>query len=278
MFSPLASRETWEYPISAATALALLGGMGKHPDRPMDTQPLLDYEEVWVNLKTLFRNLYNAVNRQDVHSVKPAEFAQTLEEEMDMFRTIISDLSGNRIRVQYYICDYMNMNRHYPDAIIRGDNTDLQRAYTSSMTETLRIVINDRKEQILIYPLKITFSSISRILLMTHYALDLFSNSLRNRALFESHTGAVKEKHQWYTKYLNGKDIPMIPFREGFMQVFGDPEHFRPMGMGIKRQVLEVADKYSWNQLTTDAKIAYGVGQIKDHAVRHLLQRLIMKS
>lgn len=59
------------------------------------------------------------------------------------------------------------------------------------------------------------------------------------------------------------------------MQVFGDSEHFRPMSMGVKKTVIELANQYSWSQVTTDLKIRYGIDTLKDPALRHLLQQML---
>jgi hypothetical protein len=274
--SALAQRQTWDpYPLSVATSLAILGGMGVHPDHPLPPgqQPLLKYEEVWVNVKTLFRNLYEAVDKASVDSIPVSAFADTLLEEMEQFVNIIADLSNRRIAVQFYICDYKDLARTYPHAILRGDTTDNQRRYTHAMSGTLALILKTHRDHIHVYPLKITHASTKKLLLLTHYPIDLFSVALQRRALWESHTGTIKEKHQWYTKLLS-KDLPMIPFSEAMMQIFGDKEHFRPMSMAIKKQVLELAERYNWSQVTTEDKMKYGISTLRDHAVRDMLRSL----
>ncbi len=274
--SILAARATWDpYPLSVATSLALLGGMGEHPDHPLPNQPLLKYDEVWVNVKTLFRNLYEAVEKSEVHLVSARDFADVLLQEMEQLSTILLQLSNNRIGTTFYICDYNTLAREYPKAILRGDTTQNQRDYTEAMRDTLKLVLKTHAEHIQVYPLKIKHVSDRKVLLLTHYPIDLFSDALHKRALWESHTGTIKEKHQWYTKLLNGKDLPMIPFSEAMIQVFGDKEHFRPMGMGIKKQVLDLAHRYNWSQVTTRDKMRYGFQQLRDYAVRDMLLSLL---
>lgn len=273
--SIVSDRVVGQFPISIATSLAIEGGLGIHPDHPMDTKPLLDYSEVWVNVKTLFRNLYNACDRSQLSRIPTEDFVEGLRTDMDHFVTVIRDQTHSRMKVVFYTCDYANMTLHYPYAIIRGDTTELQKAYTNAMRETLKEFFKDLPFPVKVYRNKIEEVSEEKILLLTNYPLDLCSKGLRRRALLESHTGAIKLSHQWYTKYLNGKDLPMIPFNERLMQVFGDPEHFRPMGVNLRKTVIDIAVKYGWSQVTTDEKIRYGINQIKDPLLRDVLKEII---
>lgn len=271
----LANRVLGQYPLSIATSLALEGAMGIHPDHPSDKKELLDYSVLWVNLKTLFRNYYNAVDKESVHDVRPAEFSEAVWQEMDQLTRVVQSETAGKMSVQYYVSDYANLETTYPKALIRGDTTGLQRAYSAAMVGSLAPLIRDHRDVIKSYRLKITDSVTQPTLMLTHIAFDLLAKGFTNMALLESHTGAIKKKHLWYTKYHNGRELSQIPFNEGFMMIFGDSEIFRPMAIGVRRAVLELATQYNWSQATTLAKIDYSLSTLKDHLLKDTLRALL---
>lgn len=273
---PIASREVGYYPLSMATSLALEGAMGNHPDPARQTGKveLLKYDVIWVNLKTVFRNFFNAMDRQQAPKVPARDMAQGILQELEQLENVLSQLSSGRMQVQYYVSDYAGMDTKYRHARIRGYVTELQRAYGRSLEASLTQVIKELKDRVKIYRLKITDEEARPCLLLTHYAYDLLVRNFRQFCLLESHTGAVKDKLQFYTKYLNGKDLAQIPFCEGFMQVFGDSEHFHPMQISIRKQILELADKYHWSQVTTRDKVLYGLKQLQDPYLRDQLDQV----
>ena len=74
----------------------------------------------------------------------------------------------------------------------------------------------------------------------------------------------VKKREQWYTKYNDGKELAMIPFREDLIQFFGDKESIVPYLKKTRTAIIEIADKYNWTQATTLDKINYSINQSKD--------------
>lgn len=272
---PLADRVMGRFPLSIATSLAIEGAIGEHPDRPTGKNELVQYDEIWVNVKTLFRNLYNAVERDKVQSISKQDFYDNLEVEVDQLRRVIESETQGRMKVVFYICDYAGMEITYHNAILRGDTTPTQKAYTDAMIAALLPFVKNHQDDLKTYRLKITDGSQNKVLLLTHFPIDLFSKAFRNMALLESHTGAVKERHQWYTKYLDGKNLPQIPFMEGLMLVFGDKEHFRPMSIGVRKAILDLANDHKWSQATTLDKVRYSISTLKDHFLRDQLRQIL---
>jgi hypothetical protein len=273
--SIVSDRVVGQFPISIATSLALEGAIGIYPEKETGINLLKDYREIWVNVKTIFRNLYNACDRASVLNTPVEDFVEGMNTDMEHFANVIRDQTQSMTHVVFYICDYANMTLHYPYAHIRGDTTDLQKAYTEAMKKVLQGVLDQQYFEIKLYSHSITDSSSQKLLLLTHFPLDLFAKGLTNKELLESHTGIIKPSHQWYTKYLNGKELPNIPFRKDLMQVFGDQEHFRPMSIGIRKQLLQIAEQYNWSQVTTTTKIKYGIEQLKDPLVKDILSKII---
>lgn len=266
--SAVSDRVIGAYPLSIATSLAIEGGLGNHPDRKVEGQPLLKYDAIWVNLKTLFRNLFNAIEKDRLGSVKAEDLYGALVQEIFQFRNIVQQESGGKIEVIYYMSDYRGMEYKYPKAILRTDTTPNQLGYTKAMIDTLGLYVKNHQGEYKSYALKMTDKDNRKLLILTHYPYDLFAEAMPGRALLESHTGAVKERHLWYTKYLNGKELASIPFREDFIQIFGDQEHFRPLGLGMRKALLELANQYNWSSVTTLDKIRYGLSTMRDHYMK----------
>lgn len=273
--SALSERVLGQYPLSIATSLAIEGAMGIHPDKPEQTKKLLPgYGVIWINLKTVFRNLYNAIDKERLQGVSTQDFIDAFTSEIDQLKHVISVETASRTDVVLYVSDYAGMGQKYRHAILRGDITGNQLAYTSAMIETLGGYIRAHPNTVKRYTLKILDVEARKALILTHYAYDLLAKGFSNLSLLESHTGTIKDKYMWYTKYLNGKELSSIPFREDMLQVFGDNEHFRPMPIKARRQVLDIASKYNWSQVTTTDKVKYGISQIADPYLRDILRDL----
>lgn len=271
---PLADRVMGKFPLSIATSLAIEGAKGEHELHPTGKNELIEYDEIWVNIKTMFRNMYNAVSREDVLTIKPSDFYEQIEIELDQFERVIQSETNGRMKVVFYVSDYAGMEMKYSLAHLRGDTTPLQRAYTAAMIGALGPYVRNHKETLKSYRLQMKDGTVEKALMLTHFAFDLTTKHMPRMALLESHTGAVKQKHQWYTKYHNGKDLPMIPFCLPFLQVFGDSEHFRPMSIAARKSLIELATQRNWSQVTTREKLMYDIDSMKDHFFRDILKRL----
>ena len=270
-----AERVIGAYPMSIATSLAIEGALGHHPDRPTGKDELNGHQVIWANVKTMFRNFHGALKKEDIPRCRPQEWAEELLREMEMFRQIVSEVSSNTMEVVYYLPDYAGLERQYPHAIVRTDQTPLQIDYTRRMKSVIGHLLSLRAIEIKIYPFLIKDQDNRPALMFTHVSPDLFTKAIRNKKLLESHTGAVKPQTLWYTKYLNGSGLMQIPFRLDLVQVFGDSEIFRPWNIKAKQEVLGLAERYNWSQVTTTDKIKYSFEQIRDHALRRTLLSML---
>lgn len=270
MQSP-ADRVTGSYPISVATSLALEGSLGVHPDHPAGKHLLTDFDELWVNLKTLFRNYYNAQGRENFFACNIEEEIEHFGIEMNNLMSVVKAESQGKVSVVFYLPDYSSVKRRFPHALLRTDTTDNQLAYTSSMVSVINNILLERKDQIKIYTDLITENSAKKALLLTHFPIDLTTSSFPRLALLESHTGNIKTKESWYTKLYNGKDLSSIPFNQGTLAIFGDNEMFRPLPIQYRKALIELSKQYRWSFATTRDKVLYGLNTLKD---RYMAEQL----
>jgi len=270
-------RTTGQFPISVATSLAIEAALGIYPERPVDPAPILEYEELWVNLRTLFRNMHGAFEKGIADTVLPEAYAEGLNDEMVQIHDIITSKTNGMTKVVYYISDYADIDKKYPYAVTRRDNTPKQKLFTATLKDSIELLLKMHPEgNIRKVRLKLRPEHKTKAMIITHIAFDLVSNSdFKQLTLLESHTGAIKERAQWYTKYYEGKSLTMVPFREDFLQIFGDNEFFRPADKKLRQDILDIALKYRWNPSTTDEKIKYGVNQLKNPYALEVLRSIM---
>ncbi len=273
----LEERALGQFPLSVATSLALESVCGIHPDHSFPEPPINDYREFWINVKTLFRNLVGALEKGDSQSALPVPMAETLIEEMETIKQIVAEYSSGRCAVVFYISNYEGMEKKYPRATLRMDNTQKQKFMTATYVKVIEALNKIHPEHgILLFKLKLEPKKFPRALILTHIAYDLVSYpGFEKLTLVESHTGAIKDRDRWYTKYYNGREIPNIPFREDLLQVFGDSETFRPMAPAVKKDMIDLATKFRWSSITTRDKILFSIETLTNPYLRELIKSLM---
>jgi hypothetical protein len=274
----ITNREVGLLQLSIATSMAIESFCGLSPpkDETVAYNVSDQFDTLWINLRTLYRNYlgsFDATSRP-----RPATVVKDLIDEIYTITRTVAEYSGNRCSVMCYFSNYSDVERKHPGAVVRAMSTDKQKeAYSFSLK-----VFAELFRQIKKY--KIPFLGINDLItkwgfvnnaIITHYAYDLLAHSVTFRlTLLESHTGALKSKALWHTKYLDGKDLPMIPFTRQFLQIFGDKETFRPFDPKVRRDIVEIAKKYKWNGNTSDSMIRYGLGSMKNRYALDVIGRL----
>lgn len=275
----IAHREVGQYPISIATSLALESALGVHPDIVVAKPPLLEFDELWINVRTLYRNLAGALDSDSQKMLFPTPMMEGLKEEMEAIQSLIPIETDAKVEVVFYLSNYKDIERKYANkvATVRRDNTDRQKAYTEIQNKTLGLLLKQMPGEIEVFDLKLKPPPNVKAMIITHYAYDLLSwRDFKELVLLESHTGAVKERAQWHTKYHDGKALTNIPFREDFLQVFGDNETFKPADHRLRAELLEIAKKYNWTPVSTREKLIYGIDSMNNHFHREILKSIMV--
>lgn len=273
-------REFGQFPISIATSLALEGALGIYPEKETGVNVLLEYEEIWINLLTLFRNVVGALGKDALTVETVASLSNHVMRDIEVLEALFKE-HGFQIKPVYYVSNYDGLAKRYPHAVLRTLKTDKQKLFHLFQTRTLKDVLqrlaHEGGRDTRVFDLKIDPKTHAKALMITHFAYDLLAHKRFGKlTLLESHTGALKERQQWYTKYYNGKELAMIPFREDFIQVFGDNELFHPWPKGARETIIELARAHRWNQNTTTALIEYNLSLLKDHHLRETLKAMLV--
>ena len=267
-----------QFPLSIATELAIESACGIHPEIKVRSAPILEFGEFWVNCRTLFRNFMGALEPDVARGVLPVHIAQTLITEMDTIEHAIEHYSSGRCKVVFYLSNYKDMERHYRHARVRADNTDKQKSYRATMNSTMENLLQMIPERIRGFDLHIggreQHNTVA--LILTNYAFDLVSHDkFKDLVLLESHTGNIKERAQWYTKYHNGKELSMMPFREDLLQIFGDSETFAPLDIKLRKSLIDIAVTKRWSATTTTDKIRSNIKEMPNQFAAGLVRQVM---
>lgn len=282
--SILAARTTSAFPLSIGTSLSFeslsqLGGKPYDPDRKIPQHvELKNYQEFWINLSTLFRNMYSSVPSQEAVKLQAGDCADVLLEEMEVIEDTVKQETAGQMRVVFFISNYKNIKNMNSQAIPRVPNTQKQIDYFKLHDKTIQQVLNtryQRQEDISIFENKIKPKEPCKALIFTHIAYDLLGYPKFTKLdLIESHTGVLKQRNMWYTKLYQSDDLQVIPFIEIMLKFFGDSHTFRPFPIKARKTILEVAIEKRWTWATTEAKVKQDLGYMKDQYLAQVINSL----
>lgn len=285
--STLSERTTSAFSLSIGTSLSMesiFEGQkpAYDPERPIPNKiDIGKYDEFWINVFTLYRNIIGSVPSNLVQSLMPDDIAYVLNEEIELIRELVKMYTGDKVKVITYSCDYRfsDLKKKHPHAKIRTDTTDRQRMMTDLTGQSISYYyrLSPLNEFSKHYSLGIgDVKSISKkVLLLSNYAYDLLSNNkFLKMDLLESHTGVLKEKPKWYTKYTDGKNLNRLPFNSCFLQVFGDSQTFHPMDKALREEVKSLAEEKNWNTLTSNERIRFTLSSMKNQYFAEILKSM----
>lgn len=271
------TRDKGGFPISIGTSLAIESACGVFPERPVDPPPLRNVKEIWVNLRTVVRNLVGALSPEVRDMVLPGQLVPAMLEDMAILESTVSKASAGMVRVVFYCCDYSSLSRVFPNAMLRTPKTEKQHLQKALEDNAVTLTIQSSPPQDLrFFRFEIT-GSFPQSFIITHLPVDLLARySFSRLELLESHTGAIKPPPQWHTKLTGGKELINIPFNRFSLQVFGDNGHqFGSMLPSVRKEVLRVAEQDNWTTITTDEKIRVSLRKIQEPTARTLLLSLL---
>lgn len=253
-YQVLADREVGtQVPISIATALALESAFGISPDRPEHhaKPPILTVNALWLNVRTLIRNILSAIPSADQNKVFPDPLVDALTAEIQVIQAAVERYTHGGCKVVIYCQSYNSIERKYPHCFHRALKTDKQqflRGLEDSVIKSLEVVL---QEPMMRSDLKLAGNN-DDALIVTHMPIDLLSRyNFTKLRLLESHTGKIKAYTSWNSKLSGGKDLTRMPFNHVTLQFFGDGVHFSTFPAKEKKQIIELADARRWNPTTT---------------------------
>lgn len=266
-------RPKGQFPLSIGTSLAIESLLGIHPEIHHTTNPLSQFDVLYVNLRTLFRNLYTSFSSKEALLLSDNQLTETLFDELSVIADVLKTETDVSLRI--FAPQYTNLEMT-PEVLLRLDNTELQKIYTKRMVNVTRKVVasynqptNPTENHILIPQNLLKDKDYRRTLMMTNFALDLCARrQFKNLELLETHTGKIKPYRLWYTKYYNGNKLPEMPFRLDLLTILGDNTLYRNKSTEIRNTVIDIAKDKKWTPVTTTEKILSNFREIKNPVIR----------
>ena len=282
--SALSERTVSAFPVSIGTALAfesLLPPRQKayDPEREIpDRTNLSDYAEFWINIETLYRNILGSVPTEIKHSLQAMDVLEVLLEEIDYIQTLVKEELGGRTKLVFYRNKHVGLSSAHPYAKLRVPTTPTQIVAHVQLEKVCDTVIKKHEDEfpILDHRRLIKPKTKTKALILTHQAYDLHSRQFFDELdLIESHTGVCKKSPQWYTKINGGKEFTTIPFNICMLQVFGDSHVFAPQPIALRKQVIELSQKFKWHSATTRDRITFSFDSMTDVFSARILKSMM---
>lgn len=246
-------------PISIGTALALEKIVG---------EPLAGYNELRINLRTLFRNFHDSY--KDVPKEK--QVSEEFIDELKQISEILVELRNKGYRIVLYLNTLKSIRAIFKHASIKEATTKNQLDYERLETHAINEVLKIPQIKIEVNDILLKGKDSSAIII-TNYPIDLLSAySFRKLLLLESHTGQYKEQRAWIFKLSKNPSYENLPFNALTMQIIGDGSVcFKSMGAKFTNILLELAKTNRWHRGTALKDMRVGIQRLPDKFAVKLL-------
>ena len=177
-----------------------------------------------------------------------------LKEEIEFLQGFFQ---ANSVPITFYVNTYSYFKNTYPDKL-RKPTTDKQIRLENITDYCLKKALTDF--EITQFSKDVHYGKEHKALILTHVPADLLSyNRFTKLDLLESHTGKIKTRKEWNTKYypIPDKDMSFLPFMEYLLTVFGCKVMFKPSSLKDRLSLYEVLQKKNVNPLTSEFAISF---------------------
>jgi len=218
-------------------------------------EDLSTYSLYVFNVSTILRNLINSVPYATIATVSRQVILDTLLSEIEFLTNFFAT---NNIDISFYINNYNFVHNTYDSKKLRRATTDKQVHIDSLFRYCLGKI--EKEDDVTLFTKDIKYKKEDSVLLFTHVPFDLLSYSnFIKMDLLESHTGVIKTRKSWNSKYfpIPGKDMSFLPFFEYLLTTFGDHVMFHPSSMEERIKVYTMMVKKKVNPLTREFSLEY---------------------
>jgi hypothetical protein len=268
----LAARPLGAHPVTVGTSHALEALVkGSRPAYDPERKVLMlstkPYDEYWINIYTVARNIVQSVGSKDMDLLDHQSVQQILSRELEYIKSVVSPI----IPVVFYYCEYSGLARKHKNANFKVDSTEKSKRFSNLILDAISAYVKEQNkdsEVIKIFSSHIEPDRDKNVILTTSHAYDLIDASKFNDCvLLESNTGAVKKKPLWHTKLSYGNKNPRLPFNYVTIQIYGDSQLFRPIEKYLRDAVDSISERFEWTYMTTVDRMRYTLSRL-DYAVQ----------
>lgn len=268
----ISQRETGKFNLSIGTSLAIEGILGINSNLIIQKPyPIFKCDELWINVKTLIRNIFQSIPTKERERIQYADYQETLYEELKQIVDIVHRETNGHVWIKFYYPSHRSIKSRYPNIQIKG--------VTSKNSVALAKIeqwILDGSYVTPPFPLEqinLDIDANNQVLIMTHQPIDLLHiRNFTTLGLVESHTGLVKNSYQWYTKLKGCSKEPRIPFNHITLQLFGDSgDEIQPANLRVRQELLNLSETDKWTQNTSVANILSSVARKGSEELKELV-------
>lgn len=229
------------------------------PDREVPEKLTVNKDYLlMINCETLYRNLVGSVSKDVYSNALPEHLAYILLEEIRVIESLCSEEGGGYLTPYFYVSNYEKVTGYLHRAVKRRTpNTPAQQLSNKKMRKALEY-LRILRPDIHLHENKNDYPRADSCIMFSHYPYDLlFYRNFRETYLLESHTGKLKSRVQWNSKYYPypGADMSRLPFNRTLLLVFGDRVQFAPNLQKLRKYVIDASIAGQWTPLTTRDKM-----------------------
>lgn len=268
----ISQRETGKFILSIGTSLAIEGILGINSNLIIQKPyPIYKCDQLWINVKTLIRNIFQSIPTKDRERIQYADYQETLYEEFKTIVDVVHRETNGHVWVKFYYPSHRSLKSRYPNIQLKGVTS--KSSIALSTIERWILEGNSVKPPFPIEQVNLDIEANNQVLIMTHQPVDLLH--IRNSStagLVESHTGLVKSSYQWYTKLKGCSKEPRIPFNQITLQIFGDSgDEVQPSSIRVRQEILNLAETEKWTQNTTAVQVITSVSRKGSDELKELV-------
>jgi len=205
------------------------------------------------NIYTLFRNVVSSIKYKEKDLlIGQQQVKEQLLNDMYVLTTLYNQSDA---KLAFYLPNYSSMYERMNKG--KADGGYKPYALHSLMVSALKGAV---------YPGDVyvgnTNTGLPRItgksLLLSHHTLDLLNAVDGNTMhLLESHTGRVKSKLEWGTKYhpIGKRDLTILPMNKRLLYILGDRTIVKPSTLLDRVAIYDIALARKWNPTTSASVI-----------------------
>lgn len=263
----ISNRAMGGFPLSIATALAFESVFPTiqspyDPERKIPNKVQLDlYNNCYINVTTLFRNLSGAVDKEIFNKADLVDIATTILEEMSVIEQLFQEFCQS-VKPIFYYSTYTTLESEIKRSgalglKLREPKTENQKFYQNRLSTVISI-LEKQSDRIHKFTDAVQPDQYTAAFVITHQPYDLTDfNKFSRLDLLESNTGVLKPRYLWNTKYhaFGSKSLEHLPFHKKLLMCFGDRILIHPGSNLLREAILTSSIARKWTPTTTISKI-----------------------
>jgi hypothetical protein len=255
----LLNRTQSGFPVSIGTGLSLetiFKPVQPVYDKDREVPSKIDpdaYTLYLFNVSTLLRNLVTSIDA-GITDIPALDIYEALMDELVFLEDFFTSSS---LDIKFYVNSYEQPKKLYPDRI-RVPKTANQLVHSHIKDLVLKEVV--KESSVTLFTDKVTYGNKHKVLIFTHMPWDLLSyEDYVKLDLLESHTGVIKTRKDFNTKYFKvpNRDMDFLPFSKKLLPIFGDKVMFKPSPLKERVRIYDLLKSKHVHPLTSDLTLEF---------------------